>query len=154
VSVSLIQRILDAKLADQPAAAVVVVLDLLAVVTALACFFALTRSRRELVAGPSAGLLCGLAACNTYFACREVSQAFHMHRRGLGVLYWGDWWNSVDVACVVGIFAVLAMAAPLGGSEGGQPLRLTDGFRALAACCSVVIWLKLLGTIKVSRAEL
>jgi len=145
VAVSLVQRILDAKLADQPTAVVVVVADLLAVVLALCFYFALTRSRRDLVTCPRPALMVCLFVCNIYFLAREASQAYHMHKLGLALLYWGDWWNTIDVLGVGGVFAVLGMI-----STGD---RKTDAFRAVAACCSVTIWLKLLGTIKASARE-
>jgi len=148
VSVGLVQRILDAKLADQPVAVLVVLIDLVAVFLVLILFFILTKSRDSIVAGPNPFFLIGLGVCNFYFFAREAYQFSNMYDLGLQGLYWEDLWNLIDVA------GVLLMFAALGMFTLGDELYLTDGFRVVAAGNTICIWLKLLGTVKVLNIKL
>ena len=111
MSISLLQRVLDAKFADSPAAVITVFVDLAAVFISLFCYQSLTASRAALVASsPDRGLLVGLLLTNVYFAAREIYQMFHMHKLGLGWEYWSDTWNMVDLLGMVTIFVLVSVA--------------------------------------------
>jgi hypothetical protein len=141
VSISLVQRVLDSKLADRPVALMVVLLDIVSVFAALVSFVVVVTANQAY------GAIVVLFLLNVYFAWREKDQIYNMYEHGLMSQYYCDAWNIVDIIGFTCSFAVAGMAL-------SPAIRGESTFRCVAALGSFAVWLKLLATVKVLSIKL
>jgi hypothetical protein len=142
-------QVLDAKLADCPAAIALVLLDLILVTAHLVVYLQAVGNLEALTEhDPPRGVLASLGLITIYFALREGFQLRTMTKLGLGRVYWNDTWNMIDCIGVVFTFIVIGFASQ------DEATRTSPGFRIFAAVGSIPMWLKFLGAIRVLNIKL
>ena len=146
----LVAELLDAKLADRPLALLVVYGDLFLVIMLLVLvLLAAKRLQGDAMLQQEDRLLLAVISCiDVYFFSRELFQARTMSSLKLFGQYFHNRWNIIDW------LALSFTAALVISGASGSYVRDSIGFRCLGAFTTSLLWLKVVGAIKVFSVKL